>query len=216
MLGDLGKPQLVRAAATELTIDEILSSRGARDASPLGGAITPGDPGPLHPHRDRVVADLDPGSEPLFRAYALKTVADARGELRPGDPGQVYDTLALAEDNEMTLSRKSLGAKMVSPMQYRVVTEVMPTWRELWRQRMRWQRGATAEHRSIRPHPCHPVRLVLGRHRPHLRRRSSCQRRVGACVASSSGGSRLGELRVCGVERVADGVSVHPDLGGRR
>ena len=27
-------------------------------------------------------------------------------------------------------------------MQCRVVTEVMPTWRALWRQRMRWQRGA--------------------------------------------------------------------------
>ena len=42
----------------------------------------------------------------------------------------------------MTLALKSLGAKMVSPMQCRVVTEVMPTWRALWRQRMRWQRGA--------------------------------------------------------------------------
>jgi cellulose synthase/poly-beta-1,6-N-acetylglucosamine synthase-like glycosyltransferase len=31
---------------------------------------------------------------------------------------------------------------MVSPMQCRVVTEVMPTVRALWRQRMRWQRGA--------------------------------------------------------------------------
>ena len=48
----------------------------------------------------------------------------------------------MTEDNEMTLALKSLGAKMVSPMQCRVVTEVMPTWRALWRQRMRWQRGA--------------------------------------------------------------------------
>ena len=78
----------------------------------------------------------------MFRTYALKAVADSRGQLLPGDPGQVYDTLALTEDNEMTLSLKSLGAKMVSPMQCRVVTEVMPTWRALWRQRMRWQRGA--------------------------------------------------------------------------
>ena len=82
------------------------------------------------------------GTASLFRAYALKAVADSRGELLPGDPGQVYDTLALTEDNEMTLSLRSLGAKMVSPMQCRVVTEVMPTWRALWRQRMRWQRGA--------------------------------------------------------------------------
>ena len=82
------------------------------------------------------------GTASLFRTYALKAVADSRGQLLPGDPGQVYDTLALTEDNEMTLSLKSLGAKMISPMQCRVVTEVMPTWRALWRQRMRWQRGA--------------------------------------------------------------------------
>ena len=82
------------------------------------------------------------GTASLFRTYALKAVADCRGQLLPGDPGQVYDTLALTEDNEMTLSLKSLGAKMISPMDCRVVTEVMPTWRALWRQRMRWQRGA--------------------------------------------------------------------------
>lgn len=82
------------------------------------------------------------GTASLFRTYALKAVADSRGELLPGDPGQVYDTLALTEDNEMTLSLKTLGAKMVSPMQCRVTTEVMPTWRALWRQRSRWQRGA--------------------------------------------------------------------------
>jgi len=82
------------------------------------------------------------GTASLFRTYALQAVAEFRGELLPGTPGQAYDTLALTEDNEMTLSLKTLGAKMVSPMQCRVTTEVMPTWRALWRQRMRWQRGA--------------------------------------------------------------------------
>ena len=82
------------------------------------------------------------GTASLFRAYALKAVADARGQLIPGDPGHVYDTLALTEDNEMTMALKSLGAKMVSPMQCQVVTELMPDWRALWRQRSRWQRGA--------------------------------------------------------------------------
>ena len=82
------------------------------------------------------------GTASLFRTYALKAVADLRGELLPGDPGNVYDTLAMTEDNEMTLSLKTLGAKMVSPMQCHVTTELMPTWRALWRQRMRWQRGA--------------------------------------------------------------------------
>ncbi len=82
------------------------------------------------------------GTASLFRAYALKAVADSRGTLIPGDPGRVYDTLAMTEDNEMTLALRSLGAKMISPMQCRVVTEVMPTSSALWRQRMRWQRGA--------------------------------------------------------------------------
>jgi cellulose synthase/poly-beta-1,6-N-acetylglucosamine synthase-like glycosyltransferase len=82
------------------------------------------------------------GTASLFRTYALKVVADSRGTLLPGDPGDVYDTLAMTEDNEMTLSLKTLGAKMVSPMQCHVITEVMPNWRALWRQRMRWQRGA--------------------------------------------------------------------------
>jgi len=82
------------------------------------------------------------GTASLIRTYALKAVADSRGTLIPGDPGHVYDTLAMTEDNEMTLALRSLGAKMVSPMQCRVVTEVMPTWHALWRQRMRWQRGA--------------------------------------------------------------------------
>lgn len=31
---------------------------------------------------------------------------------------------------------------MVSPNQSSVVTEVMPTWKQLWHQRLRWQRGA--------------------------------------------------------------------------
>lgn len=82
------------------------------------------------------------GTASLFRAYALKAVAESRGELIPGDPGHVYDTLAMTEDNEMTLALKSLGAKMVSPIPCQVVTELMPNWRALWRQRMRWQRGA--------------------------------------------------------------------------
>ena len=57
-------------------------------------------------------------------------------------PGDVYDTVALTEDNELTLAIKSLGALMISPSECTVVTEVMPTWRALWAQRLRWQRGA--------------------------------------------------------------------------
>jgi len=82
------------------------------------------------------------GTASVMRAYALRAVAEARGTLIPGHRGQVYDTLALTEDNELTLALKSLGAKMTSPPQCRVTTEIMTTWRDLWRQRQRWQRGA--------------------------------------------------------------------------
>ena len=82
------------------------------------------------------------GTAAVIRAYALRTVSQARGPLIPGTSGQVYDTLALTEDNELTLALKSLGAKLTSPPQCHVTTEIMPTWRALWRQRSRWHRGA--------------------------------------------------------------------------
>ncbi|MEZ5114700.1 MAG: glycosyltransferase family 2 protein [Candidatus Nanopelagicales bacterium] len=82
------------------------------------------------------------GTSSMFRPLAMRTVAEHRDVSIPGVPGQVYDTLALTEDNEITIALKSLGALMVSPAQCRVVTEIMPTWGDLWRQRMRWQRGA--------------------------------------------------------------------------
>lgn len=82
------------------------------------------------------------GTATMFRATALIDVAAARGLFIPGQPGQVYDTAALTEDNELTLALKSLGATMISPRECAVITEVMPTWRNLWRQRKRWQRGA--------------------------------------------------------------------------
>lgn len=82
------------------------------------------------------------GTASLFRARAMRTVAAQRGNLLPGIPGDVYDTVALTEDNELTLALKCLGALIVSPQQCTVVTEVMPTWKALWAQRLRWQRGA--------------------------------------------------------------------------
>jgi cellulose synthase/poly-beta-1,6-N-acetylglucosamine synthase-like glycosyltransferase len=82
------------------------------------------------------------GTATMFRASALMDVAGARGIYIPGEPGQVYDTAALTEDNELTLALKSLGATMMSPSECTVVTELMPAWSNLWRQRQRWQRGA--------------------------------------------------------------------------
>jgi biofilm PGA synthesis N-glycosyltransferase PgaC len=82
------------------------------------------------------------GTASIFRSAALRTVAEQRGALLPGNPGEVYDTEALTEDNELTLAIKTLGGLMVSPKECRVVTELMPRWSHLWNQRLRWQRGA--------------------------------------------------------------------------
>ncbi len=81
------------------------------------------------------------GTASVFRPRALRTVASERGLLLPGRPGDVFDTVVLTEDNELTLALKSLGALMVSPHDCSVVTELMPTWKALWAQRLRWQRG---------------------------------------------------------------------------
>ena len=82
------------------------------------------------------------GTASLFRPVALRTIAEQRGESLPGTRGDVYDTAALTEDNELTIALKSLGALMISPTACTVVTELMPTWSTLWSQRLRWQRGA--------------------------------------------------------------------------
>ncbi|KRA32436.1 MULTISPECIES: glycosyltransferase [unclassified Nocardioides] len=82
------------------------------------------------------------GTATAFRPRALRTIAEERGKMLPGVPGDVYDTLVLTEDNEITLALKTLGGLIVSPAECTVVTEVMPTWRGLWVQRLRWQRGA--------------------------------------------------------------------------
>ena len=82
------------------------------------------------------------GTASVLRVDVLRMVANARrdGDL-PGSYG-VYDTLALTEDNELTLAIKTLGYRTMSPKECIVRTEVMLNWRDLWHQRMRWQRGA--------------------------------------------------------------------------
>jgi len=93
------------------------------------------------------------GTASMFRSRALRTVAAMRGVVLPGVHGEVYDSAALTEDNELTLAIKSLGGLMTSPGGCQVVTELMPTWRSLWTQRLRWQRGALENLASYGPSP---------------------------------------------------------------
>ena len=82
------------------------------------------------------------GTGALFRVRALRDVSRTRNAARLPGGRDVYDTLALTEDNELTLALKTRGWRCVSPAECVVRTDTMPTLRTLWRQRTRWQRGA--------------------------------------------------------------------------
>jgi cellulose synthase/poly-beta-1,6-N-acetylglucosamine synthase-like glycosyltransferase len=76
------------------------------------------------------------GTATLFSVKALKEVAKER------PTGEVYDVEVLTEDFELTLALKHLGYEVVSPKECTLTTEVMETWRDLAKQRLRWKRGA--------------------------------------------------------------------------
>lgn len=82
------------------------------------------------------------GTASMFRVQVLREVVAGRsdGTLPPGSG--VYDTTVLTEDNELSFAIQTLGYKLISPRGCYLVTEIMPTWRELWSQRLRWKRGA--------------------------------------------------------------------------
>ena len=71
-----------------------------------------------------------------------------------GAQGQVYDTAALTEDNELTLALKSLGALMISPEQCTVVTAHVRDvlmWHQRWQEAGRQQAGILALSREHHP-----------------------------------------------------------------
>ncbi|MEV3855388.1 glycosyltransferase family 2 protein [Streptomyces sp. NPDC050095] len=85
------------------------------------------------------------GTAAVFPVRVLREISRSRlaGTLPAGDgAGGIYDTTVLTEDNELTFAIKHLGHDVISPARCTLVTEVMPTWRDLWRQRLRWKRGA--------------------------------------------------------------------------
>lgn len=81
------------------------------------------------------------GTASMFRTAALRDVAAARGDLLPGTRGDVYDRGAITEDSELTLALKTCGWRMVAPDECVCTTELMPTWGDLHRQRVRWYKG---------------------------------------------------------------------------
>ncbi|WP_370247064.1 glycosyltransferase family 2 protein [Nocardioides sp.] len=85
------------------------------------------------------------GTSSMFPVRVLREVVAAReaGTL-PDASGhhQVYDTQVLTEDNELSLALQHLGYRILAPAACTLETEVMPTWRMLAQQRLRWKRGA--------------------------------------------------------------------------
>lgn len=85
------------------------------------------------------------GTGTVFKAGVLREIQAARKRGDIPDLGQahgVYDISALTEDNELTISVKELGYRVLSPKECTVRTALMPTVTSLFKQRRRWQRGA--------------------------------------------------------------------------
>lgn len=96
-------------------------------------------------HRLRGRALVLTGTASLFPLAVLQEVRAARAAGRlpdHGGEGCVYDVHVLTEDNELSLALQHLGHRILAPAGCTLVTEVMPTWRALARQRLRWKRGA--------------------------------------------------------------------------
>ncbi|HEU5420400.1 MAG TPA: glycosyltransferase family 2 protein [Streptosporangiaceae bacterium] len=81
------------------------------------------------------------GTGTMFRVPVLREVACERGRRLPGTPGEYYDSSSITEDYEITLALKTLGYRCLCPSGCTAVTELMPTWKHLFQQRLRWQSG---------------------------------------------------------------------------
>jgi poly-beta-1,6-N-acetyl-D-glucosamine synthase len=83
------------------------------------------------------------GTAAMFRVLTLRDVLDGRADGRlPHGGGKVYDTNVLTEDNELTLALLHLGWKILAPRDCTLTTEIMESWGDLAKQRLRWKRGA--------------------------------------------------------------------------
>ncbi len=85
------------------------------------------------------------GTASVFPARVLREVQAARESGRLPDKssaGAVYDTHVLTEDNELSLALMHLGYGIVAPAGCTLETEVMTSWSDLAKQRVRWKRGA--------------------------------------------------------------------------
>ena len=144
-------PDFLNHAVAKLTADRRLGAVGGVFRGSCGGGFVGHLQRNEYARYARDVSRLNgkclvvTGTAAVFRAGTLQEVSEARfsGRLPAGDgAGGVYDTTVLTEDNEITFALLHLGYTVLSPKECSLVTEVMGTWRDLWRQRLRWKRGA--------------------------------------------------------------------------
>ncbi len=81
----------------------------------------------------RGFAPILAGAATMFSVAALRAVHRSRGRL--------YEPV-LTEDYELSLALRVHGYETLAPRACRAQTELMPTVRMLWAQRLRWYRGA--------------------------------------------------------------------------
>lgn len=144
-------PEFIESALSHLAVDDRLGAVGGVFRGQDGGGFVGHLQRNEYARYARDVRRLKgrclvvTGTAAVFRASTLQHVQSARlaGEIPIGDGrGGIYDTTVLTEDNEISFALMHLGYKILSPKGCTLTTEVMPTWRELWNQRLRWKRGA--------------------------------------------------------------------------
>jgi cellulose synthase/poly-beta-1,6-N-acetylglucosamine synthase-like glycosyltransferase len=144
-------PGFIESALSQLTADDQLGAVGGVFRGQEGGGFVGHLQRNEYARYARDVRRLKgrclvvTGTAAVFRASTLRHVQSARlsQEIPIGDgQGGIYDTTVLTEDNEISFALMHLGYKILSPKGCTLTTEVMPTWRELWSQRLRWKRGA--------------------------------------------------------------------------
>jgi poly-beta-1,6-N-acetyl-D-glucosamine synthase len=78
----------------------------------------------------------------MFPVRLIREVMRARRDGRlPGKGDEFYHAWTATEDIELTFAIKKLGYTPLAPDRCRALTDTMPTFRKLYDQRIRWQRG---------------------------------------------------------------------------
>lgn len=85
------------------------------------------------------------GAAQTLKVKVIREVVAARvrGDL-PGEDA-MYNTDAISEDMELTIAVKTLGFRAMASSRCRCVTDMMPTIKDLWVQRIRWIQGGMVE-----------------------------------------------------------------------